>query len=71
MFLFQGTELQKYLNGVGYSEFEAFEQNNVNKLTNCPNKVSLKKTIIQFLTSQGLLIKNKLVFILIQRMNNL
>lgn len=38
--IFQGTDLQKYLNAVGYSEFEVSKQKPVKKL--CPTEVSLK-----------------------------
>jgi len=40
IFIFQGTDLQKYLNAVGYSEFEVSKRKPVEKL--CPTEVSLK-----------------------------
>lgn len=38
--MFQGTDLQKYLHTVGYSEFEVSESKHVNK--RCLSKVIVK-----------------------------
>lgn len=38
--MFQGTDLQKYLNDVGHSAFEVSNPKNIEKL--CPSEVSLE-----------------------------